>query len=269
MTRDLPPGLATDVAVLEHSGSLVEDRGDHLIVRTPSNPTFHWGNCLLVTDAEAVADAGRWTTAFAEAFPRATWIAIGLVAMPQERAAWAAQGLGLELDDVLVTTVVPRTGPLPAGYVARELRTDDDWEQHIARELRDNADHEPVSHERFTRARTDSQRALTERGDAAFFGAFEDTALVADLGIVRCDDVARFQAVGTDAEHRRRGLASHLLGLAASWAADQGCREWVIVTEATNPAGRVYRAAGFELADATVQAYRAPGAPVIGDGAAH
>ncbi|OFE18429.1 hypothetical protein BA895_12490 [Humibacillus sp. DSM 29435] len=62
---------------------------------------------------------------------------------------------------------------------------------------------------------------------------------------MRCDELARFQAVGTDAEHRRRGLAGHLLGLAARWAGDQGATAWVIVTESTNPAGQLYRSVGF------------------------
>jgi hypothetical protein len=39
--RDFSPGWATDLAILEHSVSTVEDRGDHLIVRTPDNPDFH------------------------------------------------------------------------------------------------------------------------------------------------------------------------------------------------------------------------------------
>ena len=64
------------------------------------------------------------------------------------------------------------------------------------------------------------------------------------------------QSVGTDDEHRRRGLASHLLGVAALWAADRGCDRWVIVTEATNPPGRVYRSLGFEPDTGTAQAYR-------------
>ena len=59
-------------------------------------------------------------------------------------------------------------------------------------------------------------------------------------------------------DHRQRGLASHLLGLAAAWSAEQGCDRWVIVTEATNPAGRVYRSVGFELGAANVQVYRPP-----------
>jgi GNAT superfamily N-acetyltransferase len=97
---------------------------------------------------------------------------------------------------------------------------------------------------------------LSDRDVAAFLGAFADGVLVASLGIVRCGTTARYQGVGTDAPHRRRGLASHLLGVAARWAADHGCDRWVIVTEATNPAGRVYRSVGFEPGTATIQAYR-------------
>ena len=60
--HDLPPGWATDLAIVEHSGCLVEDHGDHLLVRTPDSPDYHWGNCLSVTDGDAVDDAGKWVT---------------------------------------------------------------------------------------------------------------------------------------------------------------------------------------------------------------
>jgi GNAT superfamily N-acetyltransferase len=75
---------------------------------------------------------------------------------------------------------------------------------------------------------------------------------------VRRGTTVRYQSVGTDDEHRRRRLASHLLGVAARWAADQGCNRWVIVAEATNPAGRVYRSVGLEPDVGNVQAYRKP-----------
>jgi GNAT superfamily N-acetyltransferase len=259
--RDLPPGWATDLAVLEHSGSMIEDHGDHLLVRTPHNPSFHWGHCVLVTDETSVDEAGRWVGTFAAAFPLATWVAIGLARMPDDRDAWAGQGLELGLDDVLTTRCLPRQTPVPHGYAVRRLRGDDDWEQCVVRALAENeatAEFEPRSHQQFVRARTRAQRALSEREVAAFFGAFADDKLVADLGIVCCGTTARYQNVGTDRQHRRRGLACHLLGVAARWAADHGCNQWVIVTEATNPAGRVYRAVGFEQDTATVQAYRPP-----------
>jgi len=258
--RDFPPGWATDLAILEHSGSTVEDHGDHLVVRTPQNPDFHWGNCLFVTDEDAVGDAGRWVKTFQSALPEATWVAIGLVRMPDDQDAWVAQGLDLELDDVLTTRALPRQTPPPEGYAVRRL-SGPDWAQSAARSVAENdrtGEHDPQSFERFAQGQAKARRALSERDIGASFGAFADDVLVADLGIVRCGATARYQSVGTDEEHRRRGLASHLLGVAARWADDRGCDRWVIVTEATNPAGRVYRSLGFEPDTGNAQAYRKP-----------
>jgi hypothetical protein len=63
----------------------------------------------------------------------------------------------------------------------------------------------------------------------------------AHLGTVRCGKRACYASIDTDDDHRRRRFASHLRGVAARCTADRGCNRWVIVTEATNPAGRVYR----------------------------
>ncbi|CAN5406150.1 hypothetical protein BH09ACT8_BH09ACT8_46810 [soil metagenome] len=216
---ELPLGWATDIAVLEHMGSTIDDRGDHIVVRTPQNPLFHWGNCIFVTDAE------------------------------------------LELDDVLATSALPHQAPLPDGYSAHALNSDEDWEQLVLRDLAVNdeeSQHDRQSHERFARARVAAYRAMSERDRALFVGAFSAGSLVAELGIVRCGPLARYQTVGTDPAHRGRGLCAHLLGVAGAWAGDRGAQQWVIVTAATNPAGRVYRRAGFALAEPIVTAYRPP-----------
>lgn len=256
--RDLPLGWATDLAVLQHTGSTIDDRGDHLLVRTPTNPDYHWGNFLFVTDETAVDDADTWVNRYRSAFPDQGWVAIGLVRMADDRDAWTALGLDLELDDVLSTHTLPQERPLADGYTVRRLEGQD-WEQYLARAVAENArsgEHEPESFERFARERTQERRRLSERDVAGFFGAFADGVLVADLGIVRCGATARYQTVGTSEEHRRRGLAGHLLGVAARWAAGHGCDRWVILTESTNPAGRLYRSVGFEPDIGNAQAYR-------------
>jgi GNAT superfamily N-acetyltransferase len=180
--------------------------------------------------------------------------------MPVATEAWAAQGLGRELDEVLTTQTLPRPTPTPDGYTVRRL-DGPDWEQDLARALADNVrsdEHDPTSYERFARGQLRTRQDLSRRDLGAWFGAFADGVLVADLGIVRCGGVARYQDVTTDEPHRKRGLASHLLGVAAQWAADGGCEQWVIVTGATNPAGRVYRSLGFTPDAGMVHAYRTP-----------
>jgi GNAT superfamily N-acetyltransferase len=258
--RSRSPGWATDLAVLEHTGSVVEEHADHLVVRTPANRDFHWGNFVLVTDEDTVDDADRWVGVFAGAFPKAGWVSVGLPRMPSAPDSWGAMGLALEHEDVLTTRTLPRPTPLPRGYTVRRLEGDD-WEQDLARSVAENdttGEEDPQSFLRFSRAQRSARWDLCARGLGAWFGAFADDELVADLGIVRCGSTARYQDVTTDEAHRRRGLASHLLGVAAQWSADAGCDHWVIVTGATNPAGRVYRASGFTPGIGTVQAYRRP-----------
>ena len=161
---------------------------------------------------------------------------------------------------MLATASIPRSAALADGYTVRRL-AGEDWDTMAAREIADNlakGEYDPVIHERFVTETMATRRRLCEEGSAAWFGAFSGNDLVSDLGIVPCGSIGRYQAVRTDAGHRRRGLASHLLGVAADWSAEHGCDDWVIVTESKNDAGRVYRRAGFALDEAEVNAYRPP-----------
>ena len=258
--HNLPPGWATDLAVLRHSGSLIEDHGDHVVVRTPQNPDFHWGNCIFVLDERTIGDADRWIGAFEAAHPAAGWVSIGLIRAPEDAAAWTARGVGIEADDVLSSRHLPRLTSRPDGYTVRRI-AGDDWQQVVAAEVADNeltGAYDPALHLRFARAQIELRRRLSEQDLGAFFGAFSDGFLASSLGIVVCGETARYQSVGTDAGHRRRGLAGHLLGVAAAWSAEEGCNRWVIVTEAENPAGRLYRSLGFGSDVSNARAYRPP-----------
>jgi len=130
MATPLPLGWHTDVAVLAYSGSEVEEHVGHLVVRTPANPTYHWGNFVLVTDPDAVGEAGRWLGVFEAAFPDARHRAIGLCADPPDASAWESLGLEVEHEDVLAGQG-PRRTPLANGYVVRPLEAASDWEQDV------------------------------------------------------------------------------------------------------------------------------------------
>lgn len=252
--QDLPLGWWTDLAVLRLSGAQIEDRGDHLVVTSPDNPGYHWGNFLLVTDAAARNDAARWVENFRDTFPEASHLGIGLPAEP-DPAPWAEFDLPVQSDAVMTAAEPPEQRPAPDSYEIRQLRTRHEWDAAVAADIAENErtgrQADPVAYREFTEARTRRRAELSERGVAAFFGAFEADDCASVLGIVLCGQdaqgrgVARYQSVQTALEHRRRGLAGHLVGVAAQWAAERDTRRWVIATEPDNPAGRLYRSLGF------------------------
>ena len=47
---------------------VVERRDDHLVVRSPSSPSFYWGNLLLFDAPPGPGDGERWESIFADAF---------------------------------------------------------------------------------------------------------------------------------------------------------------------------------------------------------
>jgi GNAT superfamily N-acetyltransferase len=255
---DLPLGWYTDVAVLRLNGAQVDEHPDHWVVRSPTNPHFHWGNFVLVTDPARVDDAEHWLEVFEQEFPDAPHRSIGLAAAPQQPDRWRAVGLELEHDDVLSTDTCPASTSVPQGYLVKQIADAIEWEQSTGLRVSEFAEDDPheAEYERqSTRTRIDASAA----GHAAWFGAFHGDRLAAELGIVLCGDgIARYQAVVTGADHRRQGLAGHLLGVAARWAADRGARVWVIVAEDGGDAARLYRARGFHPADRGFRAGRKP-----------
>ena len=240
--------------MLRLSGAVIEDRGDHLVITSPDNPGYHWGNFLLVTDPQARNDAPRWVELFRATFPEARHLGIGLPAEPDPEP-WSAFALAVSSDQVMSATTLPVQRPAPDGYSIHQLVTPDQWGAAVAADLAENArtgeQPDDASYREFTMARMGTRAEMSDRGVAAFFGAFVGDECVSDLGIVLCGEeahgrvVARYQSVQTAFDHRRRGLAGHLVGVAARWAHERGAQRWVIATESDNPAGRLYRSLGF------------------------
>lgn len=254
----MSPGWKTDLDILALTGSNITNHEDHLVVKTPHNPDYHWGNCILVFDRTHINDAQKWVNIFNQEFPEKDWLAVGLPVMPQDTSAWEKYGIQLEQLDVLSTNARPNQVQAPEGYVTRSF-LDSDWEHLTQREIADGiseGNYPKEAIESFVLETNATRRKLCEKGDAAWFGVFDGDLLVSNLGIIRCGSTGRYQSVETLATYRRKGLASHLLGVAANWSEENGCDNWVIVTQETNDAGRVYRRAGFQADLASVNAHK-------------
>lgn len=251
MLSGLPISTRTDIAVNVLSGAVVDDHGDHVVVRTPGAPDYHWGNYVQVTTGDP-DDAPTWLARFAGEFPRAAHRAIGLPA-PSQAPAWPAAGLTPDVVESLTTSRVPPAAPLPEGYRVVELESDADWGARLVAEMELNVEegiHSQAEYRKYAMGQIATRRRLVGQGLARWFGALdEDDHLAASLGIVLLHELepvtARYQSVLTSIGHRRRGLARHLLGVAAAWATAAGAEQLVIVADDGSPAARLYADAGF------------------------
>jgi ribosomal protein S18 acetylase RimI-like enzyme len=257
-------GVRTDLALLRLGGSTVEDRGDHLVIRSPHNPTFWWGNFLLLAGPPPVEQTGHWLEVFAAAFPEAEHVAIGFDGCDgtvADAAGFADRGLRVETSAVMTATAVHEPPRPNRGATYRALVTDDDWGQLVDLQMACmDPTHEPEGYRTFTLAKVATIRALVEAGHGGWFGAFEGGRLQSGMGLFRAGEgLARFQNVETRPEARGRGLAGTLVHHVSRYGFDElGAHTLVMVADPDYLAIRVYRSVGFAETESMLQVERPP-----------
>jgi ribosomal protein S18 acetylase RimI-like enzyme len=260
-----PGSLAfrTDVAIRSLEGASVTRRDDYLVIRTPGNPGFWWGNFLLLAAPPEPGSASRWLARFAAEFPAASHVALGVdTADPAAVVPTDFIVAGLEPERAVVLTATQLREPAhPNGDVqVRPLATGDDWQQSADLGIR-CADDEVSADREYHERRAAARQRITEQGHGAWFGAFGDGRLLAQLGLFGTGrGYARYQHVETDPVARRRGLAGTLLWRAARYGFDTlGASTLVIVADPADAAIRLYRSAGFADTEGQLSLCRPPG----------
>ena len=245
-------GMHSDVLAMRGL-AVFEDNGDHVVMRTPSEPDFWDGNQVIFRDfsGDARADAA----AFRAAFPHARHLSI----------QWDREDVTPEMVtevfgepyDVTVEQVMAQRDPMPAvddpaGVVMREVVSPEDWAQVEALQslIAKAEGFEGPEHDAYLRERNENRRAQIAEGHGAWFGAFENGVLAGAMGIFHDHRVARFQEVQTSPDFRRRGICQALLRHVNLWVADrEPAAQPVIVAEEDGPAGRIYRRMGFAVVE--------------------
>ena len=257
-------GLRTDVALLELGGSVVEHHDDHVVVRTPDNPTYWWGNFLLVGSVPEPDETSRWLERFAEAHPAATHTAIAFdttTGRTEQLGGFADAGLTVETATVMTAGAVDEPAHPQRAAAYRALDGDEDWGQWVDLRVacRDERQSEAGTREYSVR-QSQAYRRLVSDGHGQWFGAFENGRLLSSMGLFRASDgLARFQSVETHPDARRRGLAGTLVHHVSGFGLTElGAHTLVMVADPTYAAIRLYRSLGFTDSESVLQAERAP-----------
>jgi ribosomal protein S18 acetylase RimI-like enzyme len=255
---DWRPGWRTDAIPHRFDGELLE-RADCVVVRTPHNPTYYWGNCLLLKRLPADDSVAHWCARFEEEIgrhqPRSRHVAIGVDDdwHGERLPAWEAAGFQF----IVHTMLCLRPGALqaparaPRGEVvfrALDLATESD--ALIEVEMTDAGAFEPAGYRAYLQDQHRRWRAMQAAGLMHWFGVWCDGTLAATCGLMRERAEAgvdgRFQRVVTHVDFRRRGLASALVHGVARHALEQWRSGAVwIAADPDDVAVHLYRAAGF------------------------
>ncbi|OYU67321.1 MAG: hypothetical protein CFE45_43635, partial [Burkholderiales bacterium PBB5] len=108
--------------ILHRLDARLDLQADCIAVCTDSNPTFYWGNCLLLPTAPADADLAHWLARFqalvGQGRPEVRHVAIGVDAPRADLRlpAWIAAGFQINETTVLA---LPADGPRPPARPVR------------------------------------------------------------------------------------------------------------------------------------------------------
>jgi GNAT superfamily N-acetyltransferase len=243
-------GWRTDLELRRLEGAQIAQDAERVTVRSVENPTFRWGNFLLMASAPQPGDAPDWMAQFAHAFPDANYVAIGIDSPSGERGAieeLAAFGVKPDTQIILTATALkaPRRERPRATF--RRVRDDEDWLRATDLSTVNDEERDSPGQRAYAGLRMRAIRRVCEQGHGAWFGAFFEDEMRAGLGIFSVGaGLARFQAVDTHPEHRRQGLASHLVHTAGRYALSElGARTLVIAADPDYHAIDIYRSLGF------------------------
>ena len=239
-------------------GAEITEREDCIALRTPGNPSYYWGNCLILPAAPRDEDLPYWLARFADEItsrqPASKHVAIGIDAavLEHELPSWRAAGFD-EFEDAAVMTLEPAgLSPQPSvrdtpGLVLRALDLGSELGLAVRAQVaaRDES-FEAEGYHAYRQSAMQRMAAMQVAGSGYWFGAVVGGVLAADCGLVHDGVMGRFQHVGTQPEWRRRGLCRALVHHVCDHAIRTlGLQRLVMCADPHDVAIGIYRSVGF------------------------
>lgn len=243
--------IKTDLIFARYSGE-VYDRGEYMVVKTPTRPNYFWGNFLIVPANCENANLASWRKLYDQEFDSAkqgfmTIALDGPCADVVHLDQFASEGFRINTSKVLTAKKVNSPPKLNSEAIVREIQTDDEWGQLIDVHYSDSWYLNPESQIPFLVEKFKDLRKMSNAKIGKRFGAFLDGKLVADLGIYQSGKLGRFNQVATHRSFRRLGLCGTLVFNSALYALDRmGIEELVMEADENYHAAGIYESVGFQ-----------------------
>ncbi|MBS2015666.1 MAG: GNAT family N-acetyltransferase [Deltaproteobacteria bacterium] len=255
----------TDLFLARCAGGEVIERERYVVLRTPGNPDYWWGNFLLHHEPPEPAIA---LDDHARELPGAKHTLVAWDRPDGDRGhVDDFVPYGFHVDEGVILTA--RAGDLVAPQkvdpriTVAPLVTAEDWEEAVVAQVNAFAPRRSGTLDdlrTFIARQYAAYRAMQEREQGRWWGARIDGQMAGSLGLVRVDDtLGRFQLVGVDPAFGRRGVCSALVHHVARRALfEEGLETLVMAADATYHAAKVYESVGFRRTETLVAALKKP-----------
>lgn len=246
-------GYRTDLIFPKFDGQIL-DRGKYLVILTPQNPTYYWGNFLLFTNPPNDGDLENWKAIFSKEIGsqiQAEHFTFGWdTTMGELGKIKPFLDAGFELNQSVVLTADDVTIPLKYNQevVVHPLTEDWEWEQATQNQIACREPEYPLeNYQIYKRDQMKRYRKMVNAGLGLWFGAFLEKLLVADLGVFATEGLGRFQQVETHPEYRCRGICGALVYQASCYSFEQlKTKTLVMVADENYHAAKIYESIGFQ-----------------------
>jgi len=253
-------GIGTNTMIHRFDGGIVEEHNDCIVIRTPANPNYWWGNYLLMPNPPQVGDFERWQRLLQERFGSEfkhrvfAWDINPDDALNPIRGKdtdFVSGGFNRYADEVLATKEEGLKKPefIDKNLEVRPLESSKDWADALEiNVLCREAHHPEASYREHRKKQLEMYQRLQVEDIGSIFGGFLDGKLVADMGLFIENGLGRFQHVETHPDYRKRGIAGTMVHYISEWGFNKrGAEYLVIIADPEGPAVNLYKSLGYDL----------------------
>ncbi len=249
-------GLKTDLFFSEFAGN-VNTSKSNILIKTPNNPNYHWGNYIVFYSAPKKGDIKKWKQLFNDNFEyyksphhySFTWDNINESSLSTDDSIkeFVDDGFEFETHSVLTTNKLKTYKDHNTNFQFKTLNSNQDWE--MAKDLQIvcmDPKYANSNHINFKTNQMKQYQEMSKEGLGHWYGLFNKEQLISNLGIYGNKNFGRFQSISTHPNFRSQGACHDLLIHSSKHFSNKfKPTNFVIIADKSYHALGLYKSCGF------------------------
>ena len=243
-------GLQTELIFAKFDGE-VQYKENYIVIKTPSNPNYYWGNSLIFNHSPKDCELDKWEKIFKKELTDPKIYHLTFAWDNNELGShqqFIDSGYKLEKSVVLTTNKIKIPKKYNQQIKIKTIETENEWEE-VINTIALTTQSKSLSFDKskaFAHAQALRYQKMIQFGVGKWFGAFINEKLVGSLGVFKDQNLVRYQLVNTHPEFQRMGICGTLVFETAKYALEQmNAKNLVMIADEEYHAAKIYESVGF------------------------